>query len=351
MPTPGPIFEHISFGRLNSLVGSGADFNLCVAWESYSGANSYSVTVDVGGVVQNIDTAETQCWFALNAVPDADDTVTIIADLGGGLFTDPSEDNLGLLAVTAPTEVFGTLKTSCHAVFTKDTYAANWSWLLTGAPAGVAISAKTDDSPGGTISGVPTVEGVHYATVELRNYTAAAIEYNVQQFPLTIHVDGERYLAAFHADSSRTSLNIRHNVGTVASWNFNAQSELPLTLGDEKVIHAILRDGTSYIGTGVTNLKLVAKLTNRLDGPVVLKAEAASPTVASFGATVKGWPLTVSVDSAFARRIFDNANTPPGEAPASISQLLDAQISYTHGGKTHRSHPFKIRLSQPIAQL
>ena len=279
-----------------------------------------------------------------------------ITDAGTGTQTYGASGSTTTLSLT-PTVVSGATSISAQLngnIFSGfslgPTRPTNWEWTLSGAPDGTSITAKTDTDDGGIIVGQPTAEGIFEATVGVTNYGATSNILSVQNYGVTIHVSGERYLQDFHEDTSRTAVNIRHPRGTAASWNTNAASEIELTLGDSLTFHSILRNGTGYLTTGVTNLALVAKLPQRHDSPAVLSVKSASPAVDTYGA-VSAWPLTVPVESPFARRLFDTANLPTGATPDAVGILLDAQISYTYGGRTYRSATFKLRLLQPVSQL
>ncbi len=263
----------------------------------------------------------------------------------------PAVLSLTPTVVSGPSSISAALNGNVFSGFSLGpTRPTDWAWTLSGAPTGLSITAKDGASDGGIIVGSPSVEGVFDATVGVTNYGATSNILSVQNYAVKIHVSGERYLQDFHSDTSRAAVNIRHPQGTAASWNTNAAGEVDLTLGDSVTLHAILRNGTGYLTAGVTNLKLTAKLPQRPDSPPVLSASAPAPAVATFGA-VHAWPLTVSVESPFARRLFDTANLPPGATPDATGILLDAQITYTYGGATRRSSTFKIRLLQPVSQL
>ena len=225
---------------------------------------------------------------------------------------------------------------------------SDWEWTLAGAPTGVTISAHESADDGGVILGYPTVEGIYNLTVGLTNYGASSNILYAQNYAVTMHVSGERYIQDFHSDTSRTAVNIRHPLGTVASWNTNTAGEVELQLGETRSFHAILRNGTGYLSSGVTNLKLVAKLPGQQDSPPVLSVLSASPSVGTFG-TVSGWPLSIEVEGSRLRALFDAANAPTVAAPDAAGILLNAQISYTYSGSTYRSRIFPIRILQPLA--
>jgi hypothetical protein len=135
----------------------------------------------------------------------------------------------------------------------------------------------------------------------------------------------------------------------VQSWNFNATGELELSAGDTRTIHAILRNGTGYLGSGVTNLALVCKLPGCPDGPALIHATSASPTLAEFG-TVDAWPLSVLADGERIRRFLDAANAPAGSsADALAGLLLTGQINYTYDSQIFRSRPFPVRIIQNLS--
>lgn len=235
-----------------------------------------------------------------------------------------------------------------HPLTLGPTRPADWQWTLSGNPDGITISQKTDTDDGGTILGSPETEGIYNLTVGLTNYGASSNILYAQNYPVTLHVSGERYIEDYHTDTSRTAVNIRYPKGTAASWNTNTAGELEVNLGDSFTLHAILRNGTGYLSSGVTALRFTAKLPGRPDGPAVLSAYAASPTVDTYG-TVSAWPVTLDVDSETARALFAAANTPEGSSTDAASILLTAGISYTYGGRTYRSDAFAVRLKQPVA--
>lgn len=346
-----PNITHLAWSQNQPLFGTLKQFAIGGRWNPVVGATTYDVEVVSGGdsIATNVGGAFPTFWWETNNVPVPGNYFRVRAF--DGAFSAWTTIPLDPTLVSGPATISAQLNGNVFSGFALGpARPADWAWTLSGAPTGLSITGKDVSSDGGIIVGSPTVEGVFDAMVGVTNYGATSNILNVQNFNVKIHVSGERYLQDFHADTSRTAVNIRHPKGTVASWGANAQNEVELILGDTLTLHTILRDGTGYIAAGVTNLALVAKLPQRPDSPPVLSSKAAAPAVASFGA-VKAWPLTVSVESPFARRLFDTANLPPGATPDAVGILLDAQISYTFGGRVYRSLTFKLRLLQAISQL
>ena len=352
-----PTVTHAAWGQLHSLTGTIRKFAIALRWSPVSGATSYSVIIDINqplGEVDGFNTTGLNYWGHFSVFPSVNNHSAIVIVVGGPSGGLQTIIDLTPTEVAGPSTISGTVGSFVFAKFSiGPTPPASWSWAIVGAPTGVVITDKgtpLEESDGGLVSGIPASEGVFNAAVAITNFTSDVEIFNTQQFPVTFHISGERYIEDFHTDTSRTAINIRHPNGTVASWNFNGANELELTLGETRALHAILRVGTGYLDAGVTKLSFVAKLPQRPNSPPVLTATAATPAVETFG-SVKAWPLALTADSAFARRVMEAADIPALASADAVSQLLDAQISYTHGGKIHRSAVFKIRLNQPISQL
>ncbi len=444
---PGPTITSAAWGNLAVLSGTIEKFVIALRWNLVASATKYNVDIQSGeSSISDPEVLETSFWYDLYDYPVAGDYARVRAYVSGA-WGDFTTISLTPTDVAGPATISGNVGGYVFGQFALGpTLPESWAWAITGAPAGVTITDKgtpTVDSDGGLVSGVATQEGIYEATVAITNYTADVAIFSTQQYPVTFHISGERYIQNFHSTTSRTGINIRHPKGTVASWNFNAQNELEVTLGDSFTLHAILRNGASggtpvttaigtvtaattdlisrtahglvagdrvrftttttlpaglslltdyyvlasgltandfkvsttnggsavditstgtgthtvsrydnagYLTTGITNLRLVAKLPDRRDGPAILTATAAAPVADTF-TSVTAWPLTFAVESDRARRLFEAANAPVGAAPDSASILLTAQISYTYAGRAYRSLPFAIRLSQPISQL
>ena len=441
-----PNITEAAWGTLNSLTGTINKFTIALRWDFQAGVTLYDIQVELLGGTAGEDTSTIgeNYWNHFAEFPVAGDYVRVRAYDGSfGPFTTISLDPI---EVFGPDSISGDVGGPVFGQFALgSTLPTTWAWSISGAPSGVTITDKGTpevDSDGGLVTGVVATEGVYEATVVLANYNTDAF-YSTQQYPVKFHISGERYIEDFHTDTTRTAINIRHPKGTAASWNFNAQTELDVTLGDSFTLHAILRNGTSggtpvttaigavtaatsdlitrtahglaigdrvrftttttlpaglslltdyyviasgltandfkvsttnggsavditdtgtgthtvsrydnagYLTRGVTNLRLIAKLPDRRDGPAILSATSSAPVPDTYD-SVTAWPLTFAVESERARRLFEAANTPVGAATDSGSILLTAQISYTYGGRAYRSLPFAIRLAQPISQL
>jgi hypothetical protein len=342
--------------KLGELLGTSEKFTYLVEFTHPGGADgfevfSYSSTgVSAGGGDVGVAVSGTMVFAE-----------TLDVEIGAGAKVDinawTSADGDGPAATYyfTPTAIAGAQEISAnvngnvwHPLTIGPSKPTDWTWTLSGNPDGITISQKTGSDDGGVILGSPEVEGVFNLTVGLTNYGASSNILYAQNYPVTLHVSGERYIEDFHSNTSRTAVNIRYPKGTAASWNTNTAGELEVNLGDSFTLHAILRNGTGYLSSGVTALRFTAKLPGRPDGPAVLSAYAASPTVDTYG-TVSAWPVTLDVDSETARALFAAANTPEGSSTDAASILLTAGISYTYGGRTYRSDAFPIRLKQPVS--
>lgn len=349
--------------ELGALTGTAEKFTIMAEWTcGGSDFNQYDYELEAG-------TGDTGTIGASGSVAAIGNGGTIYGSgvwfgtfdgtLGSGAYfkvAARNADGVGTYAQIdlAPTTISGSATISAnvngwvwHPLAIGPTKPDDWTWQLSGAPAGVTITAKSDTSDGGIITGSPAAEGVYNMTVGLTGYESSNVIV-AQNYPVTLHVSGERYIQDFHSTTSRRGINIRHEAGTVQSWNFNSANELELTLGESREIHAILRNGTGYLSSGVTKLTFTAKLPNRADSPTILTATAASPTVLSAG-TCSAWPVTVSVDGENLRRFFAVANTPQDAASESASVLLHGQFSYTYDSKIYKSRTFLVRVFQPIS--
>jgi hypothetical protein len=343
---------------VGSLTGTAEKFTILLEWTNAFDADYYDIDFDGGtgsGLAESTSVTPngaTVVWWA-----------TYDGDLGAGAEVainghNGDGDGAATTIALTPTTISGDDEISAnlsgnvfHPLTIGPSKPTDWAWTIAGAPSGITISEKTDTQDGGTIIGSPAAEGVFNITVGLTNYGASSNILYAQNYPVTLRVSGERYIEDFHEDASRTAVNVRYPKGTVASWNTNTAGELELMLGDSFTLHAILRNGTGYLSTGVTNLRFIAKLPGRVDGPAILSATAASPTVGTFG-TVSAWPVTLAVDSTLARQLFDVANSPEGASTdATAGLLLTGNISYAYGGRTYYSDAFAVRLKQPVSQF
>lgn len=344
---------------LGELVGTAEKFTILARWSQVATADGYEVELDqgtgstgtIGGTytVADAGAGVEHVWYqTYDGTLGTGATLTVRAYNGDG-------DGPDTVISLTPTSISGGTEISAnvngriwHPLSLGPTRPTDWEWTLAGAPSGVTISAHEGADDGGVILGASPSEGIYNLTVGLTNYGASSNILYAQNYPVTLHVSGERYIEDFHEDTSRTGINIRHPKGTPASWNTNTAGELEVILGDAFTLHAILRNGTGYLSSGVTDLRFTAKIPGCPDGPAILSASAASPTVGTFG-TVSGWPLSLTVDSTAARALFTAANTPVGASTDAGSVLLTANISYVYGGRTYRSDAFAVRLKQPVS--